>query len=185
MSRTRAKGAIWREIGPAFLPFADAGTTELPMGRLLRLSLFQVTVGMAVVLMIGTLNRGMIVELGVPAWLVAVMGAVPVVVASGSAGASGTGPPGAWAGGAQPVRAPATSPRRPRHRPGPVTAPARSPPRPGQGVGVSACWARKRSATSPTCANHTPSAASMCCTTRSSRAIRCGLPMIWGCMVST
>ena len=35
------------------------------MGRLLRLSLFQVTVGMAVVLLIGTLNRVMIVELGV------------------------------------------------------------------------------------------------------------------------
>ena len=78
---SRAKGAIWREIGPAFLPFADAGTTELPMGRLLRLSLFQVTVGMAVVLMIGTLNRVMIVELGVPAWLVAAMVALPLVFA--------------------------------------------------------------------------------------------------------
>ena len=42
-------------------------------GRLLRLSLFQVTVGMATVLLIGTLNRVMIVELGVPAWLVALM----------------------------------------------------------------------------------------------------------------
>ena len=72
---------LWREIGPAFLPFADAGTTELPMRRLLRLSLFQVTVGMAVVLMIGTLNRVMIVELGVPAWLVAVMVSLPLVFA--------------------------------------------------------------------------------------------------------
>ena len=78
---SRPKGAIWREIGPAFLPFADAGTTELPMSRLLRLSLFQVTVGMAVVLMIGTLNRVMIVELGVPAWLVAAMVALPLVFA--------------------------------------------------------------------------------------------------------
>ena len=43
---------------------------ELPLGRLLRLSLFQVSVGMAMVLLIGTLNRVMIVELGVPAWLV-------------------------------------------------------------------------------------------------------------------
>ncbi len=51
-------------LGPRFLPFADAATPELPMGRLLRLSLFQVTVGMAVVLLIGTLNRVMIVELG-------------------------------------------------------------------------------------------------------------------------
>ena len=40
---------------------------ELPLGRLLRLSLFQVSVGMAIVLLIGTLNRVMIVELGVPA----------------------------------------------------------------------------------------------------------------------
>jgi hypothetical protein len=35
-------------------------------GRLLRLSLFQVSVGMAIVLLNGTLNRVMIVELGVP-----------------------------------------------------------------------------------------------------------------------
>ncbi|MDT7953151.1 MAG: MFS transporter [Acetobacteraceae bacterium] len=82
MSVARPKLAgLWREIGPGFLPFADAGTTELPMRRLLRLSLFQVTVGMAVVLMIGTLNRVMIVELGVPAWLVAVMVSLPLVFA--------------------------------------------------------------------------------------------------------
>ena len=61
-------------LGAAFLPFADAATAELPLGRLLRLSLFQVSVGMAMVLLIGTLNRVMIVELGVPAWLVAVHG---------------------------------------------------------------------------------------------------------------
>ena len=73
--------SLWREIGPGFLPFADAGTDELPMRRLLRLSLFQVTVGMAAVLLIGTLNRVMIVELGVPAWLVAVMVSLPLVFA--------------------------------------------------------------------------------------------------------
>jgi len=71
----------WSRIGPNFLPFADAGTPQLPMPRLLRLSLFQVTVGMAVVLLIGTLNRVMIVELGVPAWLVAVMISLPLVFA--------------------------------------------------------------------------------------------------------
>ena len=43
-------------IGPRVLPFADAATPELPMARLLRLSLFQVTVGMAAVLLIGTLQ---------------------------------------------------------------------------------------------------------------------------------
>ena len=73
--------SLWREIGPGFLPFADAATDELPMRRLLRLSLFQVTVGMAAVLLIGTLNRVMIVELGVPAWLVAVMVSLPLVFA--------------------------------------------------------------------------------------------------------
>ena len=71
----------WAFLGPKFLPFADAATKELPWGRLLRLSLFQVSVGMAAVLIIGTLNRVMIVELGVPAWLVAVMVALPLVFA--------------------------------------------------------------------------------------------------------
>jgi BCD family chlorophyll transporter-like MFS transporter len=58
----------WQQ-GPRFLPFADAASTELPLSRLLRLSLFQVSVGMAAVLLVGTLNRVMIVELGVrPGW---------------------------------------------------------------------------------------------------------------------
>ncbi len=71
----------WRNVGAGFLPFADAATAELPLGRLLRLSLFQVTVGMAAVLLIGTLNRVMIVELGLPAWLVAAMISLPLVFA--------------------------------------------------------------------------------------------------------
>ena len=54
---------------------------ELPLPRLLRLSLFQVSVGMATALMVGTLNRVMIVELGVGAWLVALMVALPLLVA--------------------------------------------------------------------------------------------------------
>ena len=37
----------WASYGPRFLPFADVATKELPLSRLLRLSLFQVTVGMA------------------------------------------------------------------------------------------------------------------------------------------
>ncbi len=82
MSRLNDRlSAKWRAIGPRFLPFADAATPELPMGRLLRLSLFQVTVGMSAVLLIGTLNRVMIVELAVPAWLVAVMVSLPLVFA--------------------------------------------------------------------------------------------------------
>jgi BCD family chlorophyll transporter-like MFS transporter len=49
--------------------------------RLLRLSLFQVSVGMTLVLLIGTLNRVMIVELGVSTSLVAVMIALPLIFA--------------------------------------------------------------------------------------------------------
>jgi len=73
--------AAWTRFGPEVLPFADAASDELPLGRLLRLSLFQVTVGMAVVLLTGTLNRIMIVELGVAAWLISVMVALPLVFA--------------------------------------------------------------------------------------------------------
>lgn len=71
----------WVVLGPRFLPFADAASPELPLGRLLRLSLFQISVGMAVVLLNGTLNRVMIVELGVPSWLVALMVSLPLVFA--------------------------------------------------------------------------------------------------------
>ena len=73
--------SVWTRIGTRFLPFADAATPELPLPRLLRLSLFQFTVGMAIVLLVGTLNRVMIVELAVPASLVAVFVAVPLVFA--------------------------------------------------------------------------------------------------------
>ncbi len=68
-------------LGPKYLPFADAASPDLPLDRLLRLSLFQVTVGMAAVLLTGTLNRVMIVELGVPAWLVALMVSLPLLFA--------------------------------------------------------------------------------------------------------
>lgn len=73
--------SAWGRVGTRFLPFADAATAELPLGRLLRLSLFQVSVGMAVALLNGTLNRVMIVELGVPAWLVATMISLPLLFA--------------------------------------------------------------------------------------------------------
>ncbi len=71
----------WMRIGTEFLPFADAASPELPLSRLLRLSLFQVSVGMAMVLLIGTLNRVLIVELSVPAWLVSLMVGLPLVFA--------------------------------------------------------------------------------------------------------
>ena len=71
----------WAGLGSRFLPFADAATPDLPLSRLLRLSLFQVSVGMATVLLVGTLNRVMIVELGVPASLVAIMISLPLLFA--------------------------------------------------------------------------------------------------------
>jgi MFS transporter, BCD family, chlorophyll transporter len=71
----------WAGLGPRFLPFADAATPDLPLSRLLRLSLFQASVGMALVLLVGTLNRVMIVELKVPASLVAIMISLPVIYA--------------------------------------------------------------------------------------------------------
>ena len=66
---------------PRLLPFADAASADLPLARLLRLALFQVSVGMAAALMVGTLNRVMIVELKMAAWLVALMVALPLLAA--------------------------------------------------------------------------------------------------------
>lgn len=71
----------WTRLSARWLPFADAATPELPLPRLLRLGLFQVTVGMATALLAGTLNRVMIVELGVSAALVAAMLSLPLLLA--------------------------------------------------------------------------------------------------------
>jgi BCD family chlorophyll transporter-like MFS transporter len=71
----------WASLGTRYLPFADVATKDLPLSRLLRLSLFQVTVGMALVLLVGTLNRVMIVELNVPASIVGIMLALPLLFA--------------------------------------------------------------------------------------------------------
>jgi len=71
----------WSRFGTKFLPFADAASESLPLSRLLRLSLFQISVGMALVLMIGTLTRVMIVELHVSATLVGLMISLPLVFA--------------------------------------------------------------------------------------------------------
>ena len=74
------KGQI-KKLSGKWLPFADAASEGLPMRQLLRLSLFQVSVGMAAVLLLGTLNRVMIVEMSVPATIVAFMIALPVLSA--------------------------------------------------------------------------------------------------------
>lgn len=71
----------WRQLVRRLMPFADVATADLPLKRLLRLSLFQVSVAIAMVLLTGTLNRVMVVELSVPTWLVATMVALPLVFA--------------------------------------------------------------------------------------------------------
>ena len=71
----------WSRVAASWLPFADAASADLPLSRLLRLSLFQVSVGLTAVLLNGTLNRVMIVELGIPAWAVALMISAPLLFA--------------------------------------------------------------------------------------------------------
>jgi len=75
------KAQSLKKLSVNMLPFSDAVSAELPLGQLLRLSLFQVSVGMAAVMLLGTLNRVMIVELNIAAMLVAAMIAIPVLVA--------------------------------------------------------------------------------------------------------
>ncbi|WP_019429107.1 PucC family protein [Limnohabitans sp. Rim47] len=84
MTKTKSSSAlahVLASLGPRFLPFADAASDDLPLSRLLRLSLFQISVGMAMVMLVGTLNRVMIVELQVPVTLVSLMVALPLLVA--------------------------------------------------------------------------------------------------------
>ncbi len=81
MKRFYPGSQLLKRVSIRALPFADAASDDLPLGQLLRLSLFQVSVGMATVMMLGTLNRVMIVELGVPAFVVAIMVALPVLSA--------------------------------------------------------------------------------------------------------
>ncbi len=79
--RVKTFGKWARRLPSEWLPFADVASADLPLSRLLRLSLFKVTMGMTTALLIGTLNRVMIVELGVAAWLVSLMLALPLLVA--------------------------------------------------------------------------------------------------------
>ena len=78
---THPRGQFWARVGMRFLPFADAVSAELSLLRLLRLSLFQISFGMATVLLVGTLNRVMIVEMKVPVSLVSLMIAIPLLAA--------------------------------------------------------------------------------------------------------
>ena len=74
----------WARLSVEYMPFADLSdivSKELPLPRLVRLALFQVSVGMAYALLVGTVNRVMIVELGVSTWLVSLMVALPLLAA--------------------------------------------------------------------------------------------------------
>lgn len=82
MSRIdRTLNGIWSRWGTRLLPFSDVASADLPLSRLLRLSLIQVSVGMSLTLLVGTLNRVMIVELDVPSTIVGVMLALPLLFA--------------------------------------------------------------------------------------------------------
>lgn len=81
MAGVARSGFSWTRVAVRYLPFADAASPDLPLGRLLRLSLFQISVGMAAVLLTGTLNRVMILEMGIAAALVAGMVALPLIFA--------------------------------------------------------------------------------------------------------
>jgi BCD family chlorophyll transporter-like MFS transporter len=72
---------LWRWFGKTMQPFAEVVTEDLPFPRLARMALFQLSVGLTAALIIGTLNRVMIVELHLPAWLVSVMISLPLVFA--------------------------------------------------------------------------------------------------------
>jgi len=72
---------LWQKAGLRFMPFADAATRDVPLSRLLRLALFQVSAGCVLVLLTGTLNRVLIVELGVSVALVSAVVAIPVLAA--------------------------------------------------------------------------------------------------------
>jgi BCD family chlorophyll transporter-like MFS transporter len=72
---------FWRGKGSFLMPFADVATEELPWRKLIRLALFQISVGFSAALIIGTLNRVMIVELHLSAALVSVMISLPLVLA--------------------------------------------------------------------------------------------------------
>ncbi len=74
-------GRLASSLDARWMPFADVATPDLPLPRLLRLSLFQFSIGLATALLVGTLNRVMIVELGVPAWWVALSVALPLISA--------------------------------------------------------------------------------------------------------
>lgn len=80
MARFSTRG-FFMQLNERMLPMADAAQGDPTRARLLRLALFQVAVGMAVVLLNGTLNRVMVLELQQAAWLVSLMVSLPLFFA--------------------------------------------------------------------------------------------------------
>jgi len=80
-SANRKMITFWQKAGTHFMPFADAATRDVPLSRLLRLALFQVSAGCVLVLLTGTLNRVLIVEMSVSVALVSAVVAIPVLAA--------------------------------------------------------------------------------------------------------
>ncbi len=71
----------WISFYSRFGPVREFEEAGVSLKRLLRLSLFNITVGLAQVLFYGTLNRVMIIEMHVPATIVSIFIAIPVLVA--------------------------------------------------------------------------------------------------------
>lgn len=75
-------GGAWAmKLDPRWLPFADAASEGLPWSKLSRLGALQLSVGMAIALLVGTVNRVMIVEFSIAAVLVGVLSATPMLLA--------------------------------------------------------------------------------------------------------
>ena len=68
-------------INSRYLPWFDIADADLTGKKLVRLSLFQISVGICFVLLNGTLNRIMVVELQHPAWIISAMLALPLLLA--------------------------------------------------------------------------------------------------------
>ena len=69
--------ALTARVNERYLPWLNVVHGDLTLSRLARLSLFQVSVGICFVLLNGTLNRIMVVELGRAAWLVSAACCLP------------------------------------------------------------------------------------------------------------
>lgn len=68
-------------VNSRYLPWLDIADEKITGKKLVRLSLFQISVGICFVLLNGTLNRIMVVELQHPAWIISAMLALPLLLA--------------------------------------------------------------------------------------------------------